>query len=268
MRCAGARHTAGPRKGRGVTERRDHYSYTVYAEPATARRFDQNRFGSPIGQLVAAREAEAFSRLVGQAAGRTILDVGTGTGRIALLLSKAGASVTGVDASEEMLKVARQRAADELATVHFVTGDAHALGFPDRSFDIVVSSRVLMHTPHWQVCVDEWCRVARDRVVIDYPSARSLALLESLWRRANFALGGATTQPYRVFFDRQLSAAFQKNGFQIRERHRHFVLPIGLYRLFGSPWLTDMSERALRRLGLSRLFASPVIVLAERCVTS
>jgi ubiquinone/menaquinone biosynthesis C-methylase UbiE len=249
-----------------VTERRDHYSYTVYAEPATARRFDQLRFGSPIGQLVAAREAEAFSRLVGPAAGRSILDVGTGTGRIALILTSAGAAVTGVDASEEMLKVARERAAAQHVNVRFVTGDAHALGFPDRSFDAVVSSRVLMHTPRWQVCVDEWCRVARERVVIDYPSARSLALLESLGRRASYALGGATEQPYRVFFDRELSAAFQRNGFEIRARHRHFVLPIALYRLFGSPRLAEMSEDTLRRLGFSRMFASPVTVLAERCI--
>jgi SAM-dependent methyltransferase len=248
-----------------VTERRDHYSYTVYAEPATARRFDQTRFGSPIGHLVAAREASVFSRFAGPVAGRTVLDVGTGTGRIALLLSTAGASVTGVDASEEMLKVARERAAVQQAAVHFVTGDAHALAFPDRSFDIVVSSRVLMHTPRWQVCVDEWCRVARERVVIDYPSARSLAVLQSLWRRANHALGGGERQPYRAFFDRELAARFQRNGFQIRATHRHFVLPIGLYRLFGSPRLAELSEDALRRLGFSRMFASPVTVLAERC---
>jgi 2-polyprenyl-3-methyl-5-hydroxy-6-metoxy-1,4-benzoquinol methylase len=250
-----------------VTERRDHYSYTVYADPQTARRFDQSRFGSPIGQLVAAREAETFSRLAGDVAGRTVLDVGTGTGRLALLMTGAGASVTGLDASDEMLKVARERAAAQHAGVHFTIGDAHALAFPDRSFDVVVSSRVLMHTPRWQVCVDEWCRVARDRVVIDYPSARSFALIQSLWRRASHVFGGAR-QPYRVFFDRELSAAFERNGFRIRERHGQFVLPIGFYRLFRSPRGAEVTEEFFRRLGASRVFASPITVLAERCATS
>ena len=251
-----------------MTERRDHYSYTVYADPKTARRFDQTRFGSPIGQLVAAREAETFSRMVGAVAGRTVLDVGTGTGRLALLMTGAGASVTGIDASDEMLKVAQERAAAQRADVHFAIGDAHALAFPDRSFDVVVSSRVLMHTPRWQVCVDEWCRVARDRVVLDYPSASSFALLQSLWRRVSLALGGAAQQPYRVFSDGELRAAFEKNGFRIREKHGQFVLPIGFYRLFWSPRIAETTEEILRRLGVSRVFASPVTVLAERCATS
>jgi len=251
-----------------VTERRDHYSYTVYADPTTARRFDQTRFGSPMGQLVAAREAEAFMRFSGPVAGRTVLDVGTGTGRIALLLASEGAVVTGIDASDEMLKVARERAAAAHAQVEFRRGDAHTLEFPDRSFDLVVSSRVLMHTPRWPACVAEWCRVARDRVVIDYPSKRSLAMLQSVWRRVNYALGGGTRQPYRVFFDGQLSAAFERNGFRIRDKERHFVLPIGLYRVFGSPRSAEATEGLLRRLGFNRMFASPVTVLAERCAPS
>ena len=44
-----------------------------------------------------------------------------------------------IDASEEMLAIARKRAADELVKVRFERGDAHALDFPDRSFDAVVS---------------------------------------------------------------------------------------------------------------------------------
>ena len=251
-----------------MTERRDHYSYTVYADPNTARRFDQSRFGSPIGQLVAAREAETFSRMAGPLGGRTVLDVGTGTGRLALLMTAAGASVTGIDASDEMLKVAGERAAAQRADVHFAIGDAHALAFPDRSFDVVVSSRVLMHTPRWQICVDEWCRVARDRVVIDYPSASSFALLQSLWRRVSYALGGGARQPYRVFSDGELRAAFEKNGFRIRERYGQFVLPIGFYRLFRSTRIAETTEEIFRRLGVSRVFASPMTILAERCATS
>jgi 2-polyprenyl-3-methyl-5-hydroxy-6-metoxy-1,4-benzoquinol methylase len=247
-----------------VTERRDHYSYTVYAQPDTARRFDQTRFGGPVGQLVGAREAEAIARFARPAAGCTVLDVGTGTGRIAMFLAQAGASVTGLDASEEMLRVGRERAAEQHADVQFVVGDAHALTFPDRSFDVVVSSRVLMHTPRWRVCIDQMCRVARSRVVVDYPSARSLALLQSLYRRTNYALGGATRQPYRVFFDHELASAFEKNGFQLRAKERHFVLPVAFYKLFGSARGAQVSEAVLRRVGLSRMFASPVTVVAER----
>jgi ubiquinone/menaquinone biosynthesis C-methylase UbiE len=116
---------------------------------------------------------------------------------MALLLNRSGAVVTGVDASDEMLKVARERAAAEDAPVRFLRGDAHALAFPSQSFDMVVSSRVLMHTPRWDVCVDELCRIARDRVVVDYPSAK-FRDVHSWWRRTNHLFGGSTRQHTRV----------------------------------------------------------------------
>ena len=109
---------------------RDHYSYTVYADPATARTFDERRFGGPIGELVASTQARVLANMVGRIKDRSILDVGTGTGRAALLLARGGARVTAVDASEEMLAVARRRAADESVNVDFLLGDAHALDFP------------------------------------------------------------------------------------------------------------------------------------------
>lgn len=250
-----------------MSERRDHYSYTVYADPGTARTFDERRFGGPIGDLVARGQAETLARFLGPVEGRSILDVGTGTGRAALLLSAAGARVTGVDASEEMLAIARKRAVEQQADVRFEAGDAHALGFPDRSFDVAVSLRVLMHTPRWQTCVGELCRVARDRVLIDYPSARSTALLQSVGRRVRHA-AGANTEPYRVFFDREIAAALHRHGFQVRSVHRQFVLPIALHKAIGSQAFTEALERVLRRLGLLHLFGSPVTVLAERCASS
>ena len=250
-----------------MTERRDHYSYTVYADPATARTFDARRFGGPIGDLVASQQADVLLRFLGQIAGRSILDVGTGTGRAAFLMAAAGARVTGVDASEEMLAIARERALAQKATVAFATGDAHGLAFPDRSFDFAVSLRVLMHTPRWTLCVDELCRVSRHLVVLDYPSVRSTALLQSMARKVLHALG-ARTEPYRVFSDGAIAAAIERNGFRIRSKHRQFVLPIALHRAIGSRSLTVGSERLLERLGLLSLFGSPVTLVAQRCESS
>jgi ubiquinone/menaquinone biosynthesis C-methylase UbiE len=250
-----------------VTERRQHYSYRLYSDPEMARTFEDRRFGDPIGQIVAAREAETFLQMTEPAAGRTVLDVGTGTARIALLMWKAGAVVTGVDASEAMLAVARERVEAGQADVRLVKGDAHALEFPDRSFDIVVSSRVLLHSPEWRRCIDEWCRVARERVVLDYPSTWSVATLHRLWRYARKFIREGNVQAYRTFSDRRVAEALQRNGFRIVSRHKHWVFPIGFYKLVGSPGLFRGSERVLRRLGLSSL-GSPVTILAERCASS
>ncbi len=148
-----------------------------------ARTFDNRRFSGPIGELVASTQARVLANMIGRIKDRAILDVATGTGRAALLFARGGAKVTGVDASEEMLAVARQRAAEQASASRFLRGDAHALDFADRSFDAVVSLRLVMHAPDWRACVAELCRVADRLVILDYPSATSVALFESLTRR-------------------------------------------------------------------------------------
>jgi ubiquinone/menaquinone biosynthesis C-methylase UbiE len=249
-----------------VSDRQDHYSYTLYADPATAKQFDARRFGGPIGDLVARQQAAVLAEFLGPVAGRTVLDVGTGTGRAALLLAAAGATVTGVDASEEMLAVARARVAPGLP-VTFAHGDAHALGYPDRSFDIAVSLRVLMHTPRWRQCVGELCRVSRDLVVLDFPSARSAAAAQSIGRRLYHAVGGRT-EPYRVFLDTTVVREIEKHGFRVRRMNRQFVLPIAVHKSIGSPAVTSGSERLLEKIGLLRAIGSPVTLVAERCASS
>ena len=120
------------------TGSRDHYSYDHYADPAMARSFEDRRFGGPIGQLVAAEQARVLANMIGRIQERSVLDVGTGAGRAALLLARGGARVTAIDASEQMLEAARGRAAEQLVKVNFLRGDVHHLDFTDRSFDAVV----------------------------------------------------------------------------------------------------------------------------------
>ena len=241
----------------------DHYSYTVYADPQTARTFDDRRFGGPIGELVAESQAAVIVRMAGEVRGRPILDVGTGTGRAALLLAKAGAVVTGVDPSEQMLAVARERAQTQGHTISFRRGDAHSLEFPDRAFETVISLRVLMHSPRWREALSEMCRVASGTLIVDYPSSRSVAFWQSAARRVMAPLG-VKTEPYRVFSDAEVKAALASFGFRVREQHRQFVLPIAVHKTIGSRSFTTAVENLLDRVGLLRLFGSPVTIVAER----
>jgi ubiquinone/menaquinone biosynthesis C-methylase UbiE len=244
-----------------------HYSYSTYADPETARSFDERRFGGPIGELIADTQARVLASLVGVMRDRTVLDVGTGTGRAALLLARGGAAVTGLDASHEMLAVARRRAAEEDLPVRFVSGDAHALDFPDRAFDVAVCLRVIMHAPDWRRCIGELCRVAGRLVILDYPSAHSVAAIQSAARKAAHALG-VKTEAYRVFTDRAVAEAFARHGFQVRAAHRQFVLPIAFHKAVGSPRFTRATEELLGRAGLLGLLGSPVTIVAERCASS
>jgi 2-polyprenyl-3-methyl-5-hydroxy-6-metoxy-1,4-benzoquinol methylase len=228
-----------------------------------ADRFDQARFSGPIGELLAETQAEVLRRFAGPGGGGAVLDIGTGTGRAALVLADAGAQVTAIDASTEMLRVAQARAEARRAPITFAVGDAHHLDFPSRSFDTVVSLRVLMHTPDWRQCLAEACRVARARVVVDFPAALSVAALQAGARRIAHRLG-ARTEPYRVFPAQQIRDEFERHGFHIVDEHRQFVLPIAVHKRFGSRAATERVESALAAVGLLRLAGSPVTVLAAR----
>lgn len=242
---------------------RDHYSYTVYADPAMADAFDRARFSGPIGEWLASAQADLLREYAATDGGGDVLDVGTGTGRAALVLADAGARVTAIDASAEMLRVAQARAEARHAPIAFSVGDAHHLDFDALTFDTVVSLRVIMHTPDWRQCIAEACRVARRRVIVDYPSASSAAALQAAARRVAHAFG-ARTEPYRVFTDGAIRDEFARHGFAISRVHRQFVLPIALHKALGSRAASERVESALAAVGLLRVAGSPVTVLAER----
>jgi ubiquinone/menaquinone biosynthesis C-methylase UbiE len=242
----------------------EHYSYRLYADPAMADRFDAMRFSGPIGTLLAEDQDRVIASFLGPVEGRTVLDVGTGTGRAALGLARRGARVTGVDASAEMLRVAKTRAAEYGLEAAFEVGDAHHLAYPDRAFHCAVSLRVLMHTPDWQQCLSELCRVSDDRVVFDYPAACSAAALQAYGRRLA-AAAGRPVEAYRVLKSAEVRRAVESAGFRVERVHRQFVLPIALHKALGSRAFTVAVERTLAAVGLLRLLGSPVTVVAVRC---
>jgi ubiquinone/menaquinone biosynthesis C-methylase UbiE len=257
-----------PSPGTGAGDSgRDHYSYRLYADHAMAEGFDAARFGGPIGALLAETQADVLFGFLGPIRGQSILDVGTGTGRAALAMAERGAVVTGVDASVEMLQVARARMAAAGLTVHFDVGDAHALAFPALAFDAAVSLRVLMHTPDWRQCLGELCRVSRTRVVFDYPAAMSAAAVQAVARRV-LAAAGRTVEAYRVLRHSAVREVLEAQGFRVVQMHRQFVLPIAFHKRMGSRVVTARVERALAGVGLLRVFGSPVTVVAARCASS
>jgi SAM-dependent methyltransferase len=85
------------------------------------------------------------------------LEIGVGTGRIALPLAAAGCRVVGIDLSAAML--GRLRAKDPGASVPVVRADATALPFAAGSFGTAVACHVLHLVSDWVVVVDELARV-------------------------------------------------------------------------------------------------------------
>lgn len=89
-------------------------------------------------------------RLAHVAKGESVLDVGCGTGTLAIAAKRRvgpDGGVCGIDASPEMLVRAEQKARKARAEVLFRNGLADALPFPDARFDLVMSTVMLHHLP-------------------------------------------------------------------------------------------------------------------------
>src|SRR4029453_12159295 len=124
--------------------------------------------------------ARAVTRLV--PGGLRVLDVGTGTGVVALDLARLGLRVIAVDRSPRMLEAARARIqAADVAGIELRAGDASALPVQDGEVDAAFAHMVLQYLPAPSDAVREMARAVRPggRVVVaDFTSH------ERAWMRA------------------------------------------------------------------------------------
>jgi SAM-dependent methyltransferase len=111
-------------------------------------------FTTPVaGQLV---------KVAGIRAGRNVLDVGTGTGVLALTATRLGVRVTALDLTPELLEQARENArVAQLDGIVWTEGDAEQLPYPDASFDVVLSQFGHMFAPRPDVTVAQMRRVLK-----------------------------------------------------------------------------------------------------------
>jgi ubiquinone/menaquinone biosynthesis C-methylase UbiE len=168
---------------------------------------------SPLIQQVKAQMLEVCP----VAAEDQVLDVGCGLGhevrRLAQRVGPRG-RVVGIDASPAMITEASRRGAGLSLPVSFEVGDACRTGFPDDTFDLCRTERVLRYLDKPEAALAEMVRLARpggavlafdldsDQTVVDAPDA-------ALVRRIAAVLDAAVPHPW---IGRQLFGLFQRAG--------------------------------------------------------
>lgn len=193
-RCAeDRRHLAAIRAAREVN------AETYFARHAAE--WDTLRgLHSPDGPVEA-----ALAKALGKQGLGALLDVGTGTGRMAELFAPASNHVTAFDKSPEMLRIARARLQNLPAdAVTLVQGDFTALPFADDSFDTVLFHQVLHYALAPEAVLGEAARVTRQGgtvAVVDFAAHDREELRE---KHAHARLG---------FSDEQMLALLGAAGF-------------------------------------------------------
>jgi 2-polyprenyl-3-methyl-5-hydroxy-6-metoxy-1,4-benzoquinol methylase len=232
-----------------------------HADVETSSADYAQRFAGPLGRFFLDVQTRLTLELLETEAGAAVLDVGGGHGQLAAPLADAGFDVTVLSSTESCAE--RVRGLVEAGRARFRAGDLLQAPFGDRSFDVVLSYRLLPHVSDWRRLVAELCRLARRAVLVDYPTRRSVnAIAGALFGLKQSVEGN--TRPFAVFRDAEIEAAFRKSGFAPRARRPEFWLPMALHRAHGNASVARALEGAGAALGLTRRVGSPVILRAER----
>jgi SAM-dependent methyltransferase len=115
----------------------------------------------PLGRLIEPG-AHILVTEVGVQAGQGVLDIGTGSGNVAVAAAMAGANVVGVDITDAWFDEAHSRASAAGVELDLRLGDAEALPVEDGSFDVVLSSFAAIFAPRHDLVASEFVRVCRD----------------------------------------------------------------------------------------------------------
>jgi SAM-dependent methyltransferase len=95
------------------------------------------------------------------AAGQRVLDVACGTGVVAITAARAGARVSGLDLTPQLLERARENARLATVEIDLREGDAEQLPFDEAVFDVVLSQFGHMFAPRPEVALNEMLRVLK-----------------------------------------------------------------------------------------------------------
>jgi ubiquinone/menaquinone biosynthesis C-methylase UbiE len=154
------------------------------------------------------KEYDIFKQLMGE--GKNIIEIGCGTGRDAENLIKRGFDYIGIDASEEMLKIAHQ----QVPGATFEVGDFYKLNFSDEIFDGFWAAATFLHVPKSEidVVITEVKRILKSHAKGFISVKEKTTMEEGIIKEEK----GGGIQRFFAFYDQdEFEKILHRNGFAV-----------------------------------------------------
>lgn len=182
------------------------------------------------GPMSMSRMRKDLVAAMGDLSGKRILDVGSGTGTMAVMIKQAHptAEVVGIDGDPQILEIARGKARSLGLAIQFDRGMSFDLPYPNEDFDVVLTTVMLHHLMR-----DEKQKTAREMYRVLRPGGQLFGA-DFVEPRSSF---GKAIRPITRRFERVaenldgfLPVMFANAGFQnYRETSRYFFGSISLF---------------------------------------
>jgi len=220
--------------------------------------YEQTMFGTPGGKILSATEIENILKFLDTNPSELILDIGTGSGRIARkIISKTGANVIGIDAGRLAIQSAKTKRKD-CSEYYMIIADGQHLPFKNTCFDAIVCIRTLKYFPDYILGLSEMGRVLKShgRLVVDLSSVLGY---ETILRYITHAI---SARGAHVFNFVKMKKLFRAKKLPIVDSTPLQKIPHKLWNLSANPQILRLlmvSEQVLRKITPSMLSRSILV---------
>lgn len=186
----------------------------------------------------------------------TILDVGGGHGQDVDIITSLDHQLTILGSNASCAQMIRNEL--HKGRVKFDQGSLLDMPYKDDEFEICVSFRMLPHLERWQDHIVELCRVSSNKVVVDFPTIRSVNFFSDVFFPLKKGIE-KNTRPFKLFSEQEIIHIFNQNGFLLHQRSPEFFFPMALHRAIKNVHISRFLESIAKRTGLNYFFGSPLI---------
>ncbi|GAA1685262.1 methyltransferase domain-containing protein [Kribbella yunnanensis] len=177
-----------------------------------------------------------------------VVDVGCGTGNVALLAAELGARVTGIEPAARLRELTAAAAAAKGLAVSVLDGTAADIPLPDGSADVVLSNFAVIMAPDAQAAADELARVTASdgRILLTAwtPGGPWDEMMGILGKAVAQATDGAFTPPPKpIWHDPDAATGLLgPHGFKVTPTQHQLTFPIGAPAEF---WQTHLERHPI-----------------------